>query len=221
MSKKLVNCKTCGAEIAKNAKVCPKCGAKSKKHPILGLIVLFIGVLTILSAIGGSSDDTNEPKNQAPDVSASSAVQPVTSENQVSDSEEKQVDSYTVGDRAVLKDVAVTLVDVSESGGTDFLTPSDGNVFLICEFEIENGSKSDIAVSSIMSFEAYADDYATTLSLTSTTSSDKNQLDGTVAAGKKMNGVVGYEVPKDWTNFEIRFTPSVWSGKDITFTINK
>lgn len=121
----------------------------------------------------------------------------------------------------MLKDVAVTLVDVSESGGTDFLTPSDGNVFLICEFEIENGSKSDIAVSSIMSFEAYADDYATALSLTATTSSDKNQLDGTVAAGKKMNGVVGYEVPKDWTNFEIRFTPSVWSGKDIAFTINK
>ena len=45
----------------------------------------------------------------------------------------------------------------------------------------------------------------------------KNQLDGTVAAGKKFSGVVGYEVPTDWQELEINFTPDVWSGKDITF----
>lgn len=28
---KLIKCKTCGAEIAKNAKACPQCGAKNKK----------------------------------------------------------------------------------------------------------------------------------------------------------------------------------------------
>ena len=31
---------------------------------------------------------------------------------------------------------------------------------------------------------------------------DKNQLDGTVAPGKKMNGVIGYEVPADWKELE-------------------
>lgn len=30
MSKKLIECKTCGAEISKNADICPKCGAKNK-----------------------------------------------------------------------------------------------------------------------------------------------------------------------------------------------
>ena len=68
-----------------------------------------------------------------------------------------------------------------------------------------------------VSFSAYVDEYATSLSLTATTSSDASQLDGSVAAGKKMAGVVGYEVPEDWSELEIRFTPNFWSGKDITF----
>lgn len=46
---------------------------------------------------------------------------------------------------------------------------------------------------------------------------DKNQLDGTVAPGKKMNGVIGYEVPADWKELEINFTPDFWSNKDISF----
>ena len=46
---------------------------------------------------------------------------------------------------------------------------------------------------------------------------DKNQPDGTVAPGKKMNGVIGYEVPADWKELEIKFTPDFWSNKDISF----
>ena len=50
---------------------------------------------------------------------------------------------------------------------------------------------------------------------------NKNQLDGTVAAGKKFNGVIGYEVPADWKELEVRFTPDFWSGKEIIFVANK
>ena len=66
--------------------------------------------------------------------------------------------------------------------------------------------------------DASADDYACTFSLSALMEKgSKNQLDGTVAAGKKFSGVVGYEVPTDWQELEINFTPDVWSGKDITF----
>ena len=41
------------------------------------------------------------------------------------------------------------------------MTPSDGKVYVVFEFEIENNSDRDIAVSSMLSFEAYIDDYAT------------------------------------------------------------
>lgn len=59
------------------------------------------------------------------------------------------------------------------------------------------------------------------MSLSAIIGAEKNQLDGTVAAGKKMNGVIGYEAPADWKEIEIRFTPDFWSGKDITFVHSK
>ena len=112
----------------------------------------------------------------------------------------------------------VTLVNVSESKGSAYNEPNEGNVFVICEFEIANNSDKEIAVSSMMSFDAYCDDYACTFSLGAMIEKgNKNQLDGTVAAGKKFNGIVGYEVPDDWQELEIAFTPDFWSGKDIIF----
>ena len=118
--------------------------------------------------------------------------------------------------------MSITLVNAYESYGSNFNTPSDGNVFLLCEFEIHNNSKSDLAVSSILSFEAYYDDYSTNLSLNALLEKgDKDQLDGSVAVGKKMKGVVGYEIPADWEKFEIKFSPNVWTGKDATFAFVK
>ena len=42
-------------------------------------------------------------------------------------------------------------------------------------------------------------------------------MDGSIASGKKMNGVVGYEVVADWKEIEIQFQSNVWSSKNITF----
>ena len=131
--------------------------------------------------------------------------------------QENQQTEFCVGDVVSLNDIEVTFVSCTESNGKQYLEPEDGKVFLVCEFSIDNKSQKDIAVSSLVSFEAYVDDYSTMLSLTGTVSTDKQQLDGAIAAGKKMTGVIGYEVPKDWKELEIRFTPDFWSGKDITF----
>ncbi len=126
--------------------------------------------------------------------------------------------AYSVGETAELKGVQVTLVAVTESKGSSFNTPSDGNVFVLCEFEITNNSDKEISVSSMVSFEAYCDDYTCTYSLAALIEKgDKNQLDGTVAPGKKLNGVIGYEVPTDWSELEVVFTPDVLSDKNITF----
>ena len=122
---------------------------------------------------------------------------------------------------AELNGISVKFDSCTESNGSQFNTPDDGNVFLLCEFSIDNQSDKDIAVSSIASFNAYVDDYSTNLSISATIATDKTQLDGAVAAGKKMTGVVGYEVPKGWKEIEIRFTPDFWSGNEITFIAGK
>lgn len=213
-------CKNCGKQIADDAKFCNECGAsvtetspvvakkkKKKKHPILGSILLVIGVFLIIGALSSGSNDEPQKVGESTNTTESAKQ----AENEV----------FTVGDVVSLNDINVTLVNVSENSGANYITPSEGKVFIVCEFEIENNSGKDISVSSIMSFEAYIDDYSTTMNLSAILSTENSQLDGTVATGKKMNGVIGYEAASDWSNIEIRFTPDFWAGKEIVFSVDK
>lgn len=190
---KMITCKACGASIAKSATTCPHCGAKQKKrHLVLGIIIAIFGICMIAASLNGTVDDTGSKKQ-----------------------------TFGVGENAESNGISVKFDSCTESNGSQFNTPDDGNVFLLCEFSIDNQSDKDIAVSSIASFNAYVDDYSTNLSISATIATDKTQLDGAIAAGKKMTGVVGYEVPKDWKEIEIRFTPDFWSGNEIAFVANK
>lgn len=204
----MTNCRSCGAEIAKSAVTCPHCGARNKRKHVLLWVVL--GVLALI-IIGAASSGGSEPAPAA--ASSTSAAAPK------SESKAPVKKTFGVGESAELKDIVVTLVSVEESSGSQFNQPTDGNVFVICEFEIENNSSSEITVSSLLSFAAYCDDYSLNFSLTALLENgNRNQLDGQIAAGKKMNGIIGYEVPIGWNELEIRFTPSFWSGNEIIFT---
>lgn len=207
MAGKMTKCKDCGATISKNAKTCPKCGAKQKKHKLLGWILVILGICIFLGAIGGDDSGGNSKK--------SSSGSTKTQQSKSSKS------SYGVGEKAEFNDVIVTMTSATENSGDGFYTPEDGNVFVVCEFSIENNSKKDVSISSILCFDAYVDDYSTSMSLSAQLTSSKEQLDGTVASGKKMNGVIGYEVPSDWKELEVRFTPDFWSDKKITFVSKK
>lgn len=205
---KMTNCRSCGAEIAKSAVTCPHCGARNKRKHVLLWVVLGVLALIIIGAAGSGG---REPAPAA--ASSTSAAAPK------SESKAPVKKTFGVGESAELKDIVVTLVSVEESSGSQFNQPTDGNVFVICEFEIENNSSSEITVSSLLSFAAYCDDYSLNFSLTALLENgNRNQLDGQIAAGKKMNGIIGYEAPIGWNELEIRFTPSFWSGNEIIFT---
>ena len=120
---------------------------KKKKWP---MIVAAIIVIIVIAAVAGGKDD--EPKK----VSSDGQVQ----ETGKTESTETQSQKFAVGDTAELKSVKVTLVSVTESEGSMFTKPADGNVLVGCEFEISNESDKDIDVSSVMSFEAYCDSYS-------------------------------------------------------------
>lgn len=223
-------CKHCGKEISETAKFCDGCGKpvaeeveqapstvvkghkkkSKKKHPILATFLILFGFFIIIGSIGGS----DEPKKVDAGGAPAANVATVT---------ETTVPSvFTVGDTLEMGNVLVTLNDVSESNGSQFLKPAEGNIFVVCEFTIENNSDSEMAVSSMMSFECYFDDYATTLSLGALTADQsKKQLDGSVAPGKKISGVVGYEAPVDWEEMEVHFKTSMYASKPFVFNYSK
>lgn len=229
-NERLKSCKVCGAEVAKSAKVCPHCGAKLKKgHPILFGLLALVVLAAVIAATGDDEPKKVESTAPAQSIEAVPApeekapvseeqITPVPSEELEPELEPEDRNVFYPGETAELRGINVTLVDVTESAGSAYNTPTEGNVFVLCEFEIANESDEEITVSSVMSFEAYCDDYVCNYSFTALLEKgNKNQLDGTVAAGKKMNGVIGYEVPSGWRKLEIGFTPDFWSGKSMTF----
>lgn len=207
MSEKMCECKVCKQQIASSAKVCPHCGAKNKKKKPVWAII--IGAIVLVIVIGVASGG-NEPVKVGDDF---------TQNNSTGSNDQDTKNTFGIGEVVELKDVQAVLVGVTESAGSSFNTPGDGNVYVLCEFEITNNSKEDVVVSSVLSFNAYCDDYVCAYSIGALLEKgDKNQLDGTVTAGKKIRGVIGYEVPENWEELEIQFTPDFWSGKEIVFT---
>lgn len=130
-------------------------------------------------------------------------------------------EAYGIGEPAKKKGIQVTLVGYQETYGSEWNASSTGNVYILAEFEIENTSKEDVAVSSLLSFTAYADGVESTLSLGALLENNQEQLDGTVASGKRMRGCVGYEVPYDWKELEIHFNSDVWRDNKFKFVIQK
>ena len=198
-------CKHCQIDIPKKAKVCPNC-RKKQKRPVLGIILIIMGVLILIGVFAGGEEDGPEK---------------VASNSSVESSSPEVPEFFEVGDTAEYRDVKVTLDSIVESNGSQFNTPSDGNIFLIATFTIENNTDSDLAVSSMISFDAYQDGYSTNLSLSALIEKDGEQLDGTIAPGKKMKGSVGYEVPADYSEFEISYQSDLWSSKKFTFVYKK
>lgn len=220
-------CKYCQTEIPKKAKICPNC--KKKQSGKLKWIVIAVIVVILIAAIAGGGgdttpqrvDNTNLPSESNEKQQGTSKTEDKQEETTKTEEEQEEI-IFGVGETAELNGVRVTMTDYSESNGSEYNKPSDGNVFLLVEFLIENNTDSELTVSSLVSFEAYADDYALNYSLAAVLEKEtSNQLDGQIAAGKKMKGTIGYEVPADWQEVEIHYTDNVWSSSKFKFKITK
>ncbi len=212
-------CKHCKTEIPYGAKVCPQC--RKKQGGVLKWVIIAIVVIGIIGAAAGGGDD--KPTKVGDNTSSSAGGNSNESQqNSVeSSSEEEKETVFRKGEIAELNGVQVTLTDYKESTGSEYNKPTDGNVFLMAEFEIANNTEKELAISSALSFDAYADDYALNFSFSALMEKEGNQLDGTIAAGKKLKGWIGWEVPADYQNVEIHFTDNVWSSDKFVFVIEK
>lgn len=211
---------------------------KPKKKKGKGCLITVIVVLVLMAlagAMGGGSDDTptkvettaagTEETTAAEETEEAIAEEVKETTAAETTAEETTSDPvFGVGETAELNGVQVSLLSATQSNGSQFAKPDDGNVFMILEFEIANNSDKDISISSIVNFEAYCDDYSVNQDFTATLAPEaegKNQLDGSVAAGKKMKGIISYQIPADFSKFEITVSPDFWSGKGIDFVVTQ
>lgn len=206
-------CKHCQSDIPKKAKVCPVC--KKKQGSVLKWILVIVFALAIIGVV--TSNDNDNSNNISRADSQNTDVHVPESSSQ---SEEQEL-VFRVGETAEYKDVQVTLLNITESTGSQFNKPTDGNVFILAEFEIANNSDKELAISSLMCFDAYQDGYATNISLTALIENPGEQLDGSIAPGKKMKGAIGYEIPSDYKELEINVQLDIWSSTKIVFVYEK
>ena len=226
-SNKTKICKYCKSEISADAKICPHC-RKTQGGKVKWIVLGIVGFFVLAAIIGGGSDQ--DPKKV--EVAASEATVATDNVETTEETEkatekatEAAKDSFGIGDIADFNGVQVRLSSVRISNGDgQFWNPEEGKYFLGLVFDIDNQSSHDIGVSSLNSFEAYCDDYSLNQDIMGAQVPEWKgigQLDGSVAAGKKMSGVICYQVPKDFNSFEIRYSPSFWGNKKATFVFTK
>ncbi len=187
---------------------------KDGKKKICSVIAIIISCLWILFSIYAIATD-DKPK------SIGNAARTYFTGEQTAVSSTPSRDTFGLMETAEMNNVQVTMTNYRESYGSDWFSPDAGNVFVFTEFEIVNNSGSEVAVSSIASFDAYADGYLANYSFEALAENDQGQLDGSISPGKKMRGWIGYEVPSGWSNLEIHFKHNIWSNNKFKFEITK
>lgn len=205
-------CKYCKTDIPKDAKVCPNCKKKQgmKKWPII-LIVVIILIIGIAS-MGGDDDSSSAKKTGTTNDTTSSETTETSDDSEDSSSDGEISNVFYVGDIVETDEVKISYISSGEvESENEFIEPDKGNVFYQFEFEFENIGDSDYAISSLMSFNCYADSYQAEQAFFDT------DIDGTISPGKKLKGTMTFEVPEDAENIEMEYETNYWTEDKIVF----
>lgn len=213
-------CKHCKTEIPYGAKVCPQCRKKQGPGGCLIAIIIVIAIGLIGSCFGGNSnDDVKTTSTAAVSTTAASATSSVEPNDTIPvETTAESKTTFGVGDTVEVDDgIEMTILAAGEyKSDNQFITPADGKMFYKIDIEISNNSAKDTTISSVLSFEAYEDEYSIDESYSS---GIDDMLSGGVAAGKKIKGSLCYELNTDWKILEIQYKPNVWLNKKIIFEL--
>lgn len=197
-------CKHCKTEIAYDAKVCPQCRKKQGGclPVVAGIIVLFL----IVGLFGGGEES-------APSDSNPQNVGTVENDNSTDNKNEKVDNEFVVGEIVETSSLKISYLSSSEyKSDNEFMQPEDGFTYWRTEFEIENISDTDQAISSMMSWECYADDYSMEQSWI-----EDDVIDATLSPGKKVKGAMYFVVPVDAEEIIVEFETNFWSETKVVF----
>lgn len=155
--------------------------------------------------------------------SSSSPKKEAYSENQTSGKETAKSgdEVFSINETAVFKNLKITATEIKNDAGNDFFKPESGNTFVGIKFVVENTSEETQSVSSLLLFDAYADDIKCDYSISANCVFDDGTLDGEISAGKKLVGWYALEVPADCKTIELEVKDSWLSDNKAKFVFER
>lgn len=223
-------CNKCHKPVTNSARFCPYCGGKlvlSTSSIVLIVILSVFGLGFVSVVFPGFNANLKRVGTALSDAgNALSSKDKSTTSSSGSDKSTKQKETYGIGESCLINDFNVMVLSAGlSSGNGSYNKPDDGKVYLGLVVELYNHSDKDTTVSSILSLDAYCDDYAVSQSYLAPYTLDEwkdyESLNGTIATGKRLKGVVVYEVPEGFKKFELMLKPDLTTKQKAKFVVKR
>jgi len=210
-------CPKCGKQIEDDATFCSGCGArmdnsvptdaiqrnKPKRKRIgcllsIAIACLFFLVILIITCSVGQTEQ----------------IEPVAQVIQIEKS------TYGLRESVQLTGMHISALNIKTSKGDDFFKPDIGKKFVGVQFQIENISKEDITVSTLLLFDIFIDDILSSYSLTANVVFGDGTLDGTIPPGKKLIGWIAVEAPQGAKIIEVQIKDDWLNANKVMFQMD-
>ncbi|MBQ9937677.1 MAG: DUF4352 domain-containing protein [Oscillospiraceae bacterium] len=133
----------------------------------------------------------------------------------------KKEETFGLNETAVFDNLKITATEMKVSHGESFFTPQSGNVFVGVKFIVENISKEEQAISSLLLFNGYVDDVKCEYSLSAAGAFSEGTIDGTIAPGKKLIGWYALEVPENYQIIELQVLSNLFANNPAKFVLKR
>ena len=183
---------------------------RKKGIAIAGLVLCIFGIIIGLESASLASAIFGDDKSKDTGKKVESTKE-ATKDDEDKASEEEPSNEFKVGDVVETKNFKISFLDAKEYKD-EYVKASDGNMYYRMEFEFENISDSDQAISSMMDWSCYADDYSASQAWVG-----NDTIDTTLSSGKKIKGSVYYEVPKDAKSIVLEYETNFFSQDKVKF----
>ncbi|GAA0069682.1 DUF4352 domain-containing protein [Clostridium sardiniense] len=170
-------------------------------------------LIVVIIIIGAVQAGSNKPTK----VDGSSNTASNSSDNSKKE-KSNETQTFKVGDTIQTKDFKIKVNKITTSNGSEFVKPQKGNEFVKVDVTVENTSKEEQAVSSVMMFKVVDKDGRSCNQ--AITENQKGQLDGKVAPGRKITGEYIVEAPKGEKGLELQFDSSLLSSGQVIVKLN-
>lgn len=192
-------------------------GQKPKKGKWKWIIIAVVVVIVIAAIAGGG--DSDKPKKTGEVTTETAKADDAGTEASAEDADEKEEPAaesvFHVGDVVETKTLRISFLSAAEyTTNNEFMQPKEGNVYYRMEFEFENIGDLDESISSLVSWNCYADGYA----MNSVFIGD-DDFSATISPGKKATGAIYYEVPADAKEITLEYETNAFTGEKAEFIV--